>query len=107
MKKLNIRKNDQVVVITGNDKGTTGRVLEVYPKAMRVLVEGVNMRKKHEKPNQTNQQGGIIDIERPVHYSNVMLIDSDNKPTRVGKRIVERGGKTTSVRYAKTNQKEI
>lgn len=107
MKKLNIRKNDQVVVVTGNDKGIAGRVLEVYPKVMRVLVEGVNMRKKHEKPNQNNQHGGIIDIERPVHYSNVMLIDSDNKPTRVGKKTVERGGNTISVRYAKTNQKEI
>lgn len=107
MKKLNIKKNDQVMVITGNDKGNTGRVLEVYPKTMRVLVEGVNLRKKHERPNQYNQQGGIIELEKPVHYSNVMLVDSDNKPTRIGRKIEERGGKSTTVRYAKTNNKEI
>jgi len=101
--KLNIKKNDMVIVITGNDKGKIGRVLEVYPKVMRILVEGVNVRKKHSRPSQRNQKGGIVSKEMPVHYSNVMIVDSDKSPTRIGIRTEEKNGIQTTVRFAKTN----
>ena len=107
MTKLKIKKGDTVQVIAGNDKGATGRVLQVYPKTMRVLVEGVNIRKKHERPSQRNQQGGITSKEMPIHYSNVLLLDSDKNPTRVGIRVEEKGGTKVSVRYAKTNDKQV
>ena len=83
MKKLRIKKNDEVMVIAGNYKGKTGRVLEVYPKKDKVLVEGINVRKRHMRPNNQYPQGGIISKELPIHISNVMLIDSDGNPTRV------------------------
>lgn len=106
--KLKIKKGDSVVVIAGNDKNKAAkRVLEVYPKEMRVLVEGVNIRKKHTKPSQANPQGGIISKEMPIHYSNVMLLDSSKKPTRIGIKHEERDGKRIAVRYAKTDNKEI
>ena len=105
--KLRIKKGDIVQVISGNDKGTTGRVLEVYSEKMRVLVEGVSIRKKHEKPSQRNQKGGIVSKEMPVHYSNVMIIDSDKNPTRIGVRTEDKGGKDVIVRYAKTNDKDL
>lgn len=72
--KLKIKKNDSVKVLSGNSKGLTGRVLEVDPKNMRIVVEGVNVRKKHQRPNQANPQGGIIEKEMPIHYSNVEKI---------------------------------
>tara|TARA_B100000609_G_C16898452_1_gene273342 strand:+ start:204 stop:530 length:327 start_codon:yes stop_codon:yes gene_type:complete len=106
-KKFKIKKNDEVMVIAGNDKGSTGRVLDTNQKEQRVLVEGINMRKRHEKPSQTNQQGGIIEIERPIHCSNVMLLDSDGNPSKIGFRIEEKGNVKQSVRYAKTNGKNI
>lgn len=79
--KLKIKKGDTVKVITGDDKGKTGRVLELDQKKMRVLVEGVNIHTKHEKPNQRNQNGGIITTELPIHYSNVSLVEK-NKVTK-------------------------
>ncbi len=102
--KLKIIKGDVVQVISGNYKGETGRVLEVYPSKMRVLVEGINMRKRHTKPSQQNQQGGIIEMELPIHYSNVMILDSDKVPTRIGIRREENDGKTTPVRFARSNE---
>lgn len=105
--KLRIKKGDIVQVMTGKDIEKTGRVLEVYPKKMTLLVEGVNVRKRHTRPSQQNQQGGIIDKEMPIHYSNVQLLDSDKNPTRVGIKHEERDGRTVSVRYAKTNGSEI
>ena len=74
---------------------------------MRILVEGVNIRKKHQRPSQKNQTGGIISKEMPVHYSNVLLIDSDKLPTRAGVRFEEKDGKEITVRYAKTNDKNV
>ena len=74
--KLHVRKGDNVVVITGKDKGTKGRVLKVFTKESRVLVENVNMIKKHVKPNRKNQQGGIIQKEAPIHASNVMIFNA-------------------------------
>lgn len=83
--KLHVKKDDKVMVITGKDKGKTGRVIVAYPRENRVLVEGINMVKRHTKPSAQNQQGGIIEKEAPIHASNVMLIDpKSGKPTRIG-----------------------
>ena len=80
-----IKRNDQVIVIAGKDKGKTGRVLRVILEKQRVLVEGVGMVKKHVKPNpQRNTQGGILSQEAPIHISNVMVLDSEGRATRVG-----------------------
>jgi large subunit ribosomal protein L24 len=82
---MHVKKGDKVMVISGKDKGKTGTILEAYPKQSRVLVEGVNVVKKHSKPSQANPQGGIISQEAPVHVSNVMPIDpKTGTPTRVG-----------------------
>jgi len=105
--KMKIKKEDIVMVISGNFKGETGRVLGVYPKTQRVLVEGINLRKKHTRPNQQNQKGGILSKELPIHVSNVMLVDSDKNPTKIGFRKEEADGKSTLVRFAKTNDKKI
>ena len=93
MARVKIRKNDTVVVIAGKDKGARARVLRVMPQTDRVLVEGVNMIKRHTKPNpQRNIQGGIVERESPVHISNVQLLDpDDDKPTRVGTKVLEDG----------------
>jgi large subunit ribosomal protein L24 len=82
---MHVKKGDKVMVISGKDKGKTGVILEAYPKQSRVLVEGINVVKKHSKPSQANPQGGIISQEAPVHVSNVMPIDPKTvTPTRVG-----------------------
>jgi large subunit ribosomal protein L24 len=79
-----IRKDDEVIVISGRDKGTRGRVLKVLRDKDKVIVEGVGRVKKHQKPNQQFQQGGIIEKELPIHVSKVMLLDAkSDKPTRV------------------------
>ena len=97
--KLHVKKEDTVIVITGKDKGKKGRVLEAYPRQNRVLVEGVNLVKKHAKPSQANPQGGVLTQEASIHVSNVMLIDpKSGKPTRVGYKVLENGKK---VRVAK------
>ena len=100
MSKAKIRKNDTVVVISGKDKGARGRVLRVMPQTDRILVEGVNMVKRHTKPNpQKNIQGGIVERESPLHISNVAVLDPEtDKPTRVGARVLEDGRR---VRVAK------
>jgi large subunit ribosomal protein L24 len=90
MAKLHVKKGDKVQVISGKDKGKQGVILEAYPSRERVLVEGVNIVKKHSKPSQLNPQGGIIDMEAPIHVSNVMPLDpKTNEPTRVGYTIVD------------------
>ncbi|MDX1386343.1 MAG: 50S ribosomal protein L24 [bacterium] len=94
-----IRKNDQVMVTGGKDKGKMGRVLLIDKDGKRVLVEKVNMVKKHMKPTQKNPQGGVQEKEASIHISNVMLVDpKSGKPTRVGIKILEDGKK---VRFAK------
>lgn len=86
---MKIHKNDNVMVITGNDKGKSGKVLKVYPSDVKVIVEGINLKKRHTKPTQKNPQGGILEKEAPVHVSNVMLIDpKSNQPTRIGSQII-------------------
>jgi large subunit ribosomal protein L24 len=105
--KLKIKKNDIVEIIAGDDKGKKGRVLLVDPKKMNVLVEGVNIHIKHEKPSQQNQNGGRVEKEFPVHYSNVLVIDSDKKASRIGFRKEKKGSETVTVRYSKNNNKVI
>jgi large subunit ribosomal protein L24 len=95
---MHVKKGDKVMVITGKDKGKTGVILAAFPKKDRVLVEGVNIVKKHTKPNQANPQGGIVSQEAAIHVSNVMPIDpKTGEPTRVGYK-VENGKK---IRIAK------
>jgi len=85
---MHVEKGDKVRVISGKDKGKTGVILAAYPKESRVLVEGVNIVKKHVKPNQLNPQGGIVSQEAAIHVSNVMLIDpKSGETTRVGFKI--------------------
>jgi large subunit ribosomal protein L24 len=104
-KKLHIKKGDNVVVITGNSNGKKGKVLEVIRSTNRAIVEGVNMVKKHTKPNAANPQGGIIEKEAPVHISNLMIVDpKTGAPTRIGRRTGEDG---KLVRYAKKSGEEI
>ncbi len=105
--KLKIKKGDIVQVSTGVDKGKTGRVMLVYPKKMKILVEGVNIQKKHTRPTQADPKGGIKSKEMPIDYSNVMMLDSDKNPTRIGIKIQGEGKKKQSIRYAKTNQKDL
>jgi large subunit ribosomal protein L24 len=94
-----IRKGDQVMVISGKDRGKTGTVLAVMPKKERVTVEGLNMIKRHQRPTQTAagaRGGGVIEREGPIHVSNVMLVDpKDHRPTRVG--VVREGGQRQRV----------
>jgi large subunit ribosomal protein L24 len=103
--KLKIRKGDLVEVIAGDSKGKQGRVLEVFLKENRAIVEGANTVSKHTKPNATNPNGGIIKKEASLHISNIMLVDSKSgKPTRVG-RIKNAKGKL--IRIAKKSGEEI
>jgi large subunit ribosomal protein L24 len=103
--KLHVKKEDTVIVITGKDKGKKGRVIVAYPRENRVLVEGVNMVKKHTKPSPKNPQGGIIEQEAPIHVSNVMLVDpKSGLPTRVGYKVLDNGKK---VRVAKRSGEVI
>ncbi len=102
---MKIRKNDNVIVISGNSKGKTGKVLKVYPDRLRVIIEGVNIIKRHARPSQRNPQGGITQKEAAIHVSNVMLLDpKTSKPTRVGSKLVNDAttGKKTRVRVAVT-----
>jgi large subunit ribosomal protein L24 len=98
-----IKKGDKVVLLTGKDKGRIGPVLQVFPKDSRVLVEGLNIAQRHTKASQADPQGGIKNKEAPVHVSNVAIVDSNGKPTRVGFRMD--GDK--KVRFAKTTGEVI
>ena len=98
-----IKKGDRVVVLTGKDKGKTGNVTRVFPKESRVLVGGLNMVQRHTRPTQLDPQGGIKHKEAPLHLSNVAIVDSAGKPTRVGFRVD--GDK--KVRFAKTTGEVI
>ncbi|WP_227872150.1 50S ribosomal protein L24 [Paenibacillus albus] len=103
--KLHVKKDDTVMVITGKDKGKKGRVIAAYPRQNRVLVEGVNMVKKHTRPSQVNPQGGIIEQEAAIHVSNVMHIDpKSGKVTRIGYKVLDNGKK---VRIAKKSGEVI
>ena len=107
---MKIRKNDTVVVIAGNTKGKTGKVLKVFPKVNRVIVEGVNLRKRHTKPSQKNPQGGITEKEAAIHVSNVMILDpKTNTKTRIGSKLIidEKTGKKKSARISRSSGEMI
>jgi large subunit ribosomal protein L24 len=104
---MKIKKGDRVRVVSGKDRGKDGKVIEAYPDTNRVLVEGVNRIKKHTKITQTQrgaQSGGIVTQEAPINVSNVMVVDSDGKPTRVGYRTNDEGKR---VRISRRNGKDI
>jgi large subunit ribosomal protein L24 len=104
-KKIHIKKNDLVYVISGNYKGQKGRVLEVLRKENRAIVEGINMVSKHTKPNSKNPNGGIIKKEAPIHISNLLLIDPvSGKPTRIGRKL---NAENKLIRYSKKSGEEI
>ncbi len=108
--RLKIKKNDNVIIITGNEKGKTGKVLKVFPKKQRVIVEGVNIVKRHTRPSRNNPQGGIIRKEAPIHISNIMLIDpKTNVKTKIGSKIIfdENTGKKKIVRVSKKSGEMI
>ncbi len=103
---MKIKKEDNVVVISGNFKGKTGKILKVFPKKNRVIIEGVNLRKRHTKASQQNPQGGIIEKESPIEASNVMILDpKSNEATKIGKKIIidEKTGKKRSVRVSRVS----
>jgi large subunit ribosomal protein L24 len=104
---MKVRKGDTVLVIAGKDKGAKGKVIQAYPETGRVLVEGVNRIKKHTRISRTQrgaQSGGIVTQEAAIHVSNVMVVDSDGKPTRVGYRTNEDGKR---VRISRRTGKDI
>ena len=90
---MKIRKGDRVVVLAGKDRGKEGLVVRALPKEQKVVVEGVNVAKRHRKPTRSMEQGGIIDIEMPIHVSNVAIVGDDGKPAKVGYRIQPDGTK--------------
>jgi large subunit ribosomal protein L24 len=104
---VKVKKGDTVIVIAGKDKGAKGKVIASYPRQDKVLVEGVNRVKKHTRISTTQRgakTGGIVTQEAPIHVSNVMVLDSDGKPTRVGYRIDDNGQK---VRIARSTGKDL
>jgi large subunit ribosomal protein L24 len=106
---MRIKTGDEVIIIAGNDKGEQGTVQRVIPRKNRVVVSGINIVKKHQKPRptggRTQAQGGIIEFEAPIHVSNVMLVDPETgEPTRVGIRRDEDGRR---IRYAKKSGTEL
>lgn len=105
MAKLKIKKDDEVVVVTGRDRGKRGKVLRSLPAENRLIVEGVNMVKRHTKPSQADPQGGIKEKEASIHVSNVALVDpKSSRPTRVGFKVLGDGRK---VRVAKRSGEVI
>jgi|SRR3989442_16055 len=98
-----LKKNDRVRVMFGNHRGKEGKILKIFRDKQKVIVEGVNIIKKHQRPTQKNPQGGITQKEAPIHMSNVMLIDpKSNEPTRIGMQIIEdEAGNKKRMRYAK------
>ena len=105
---MKVHKGDTVLVIAGKDKGAKGKVLQAFPERNRVLVEGVNRMKKHTAQSQNERgasSGGIVTQEAAIHVSNVMVVDTDGTPTRIGYRVDEESGKR--VRISKRNGKDI
>ncbi len=105
MSKLNIKKGDNVVVISGDHKGEKGKIMMVDTEKQRAIVENVNLVSKHTKPNADNPKGGIIKKEAPIHVSNLKLVDGSGKPTRISRKKDEKTGK--SVRYSKNTGEVI
>ena len=103
--KIRLKKGDTVIVTTGKDKGKTGKVVAVHPTLNKVTVEGINIVKKHQKPNKAYPQGGIIDITKPIWVSKVAIVEpASKKPSRIGYKLDKDGSKT---RVFKSTGKEI
>ena len=96
--KMHVKKGDTVLVLSGNDKGKQGKVMSVDVKSQRAIVEGVRIVSKHTRPNADHPQGGIIKQEAPIHISNLMVVDKNGKPSRIGRKQDENG---KLVRYSK------
>jgi len=106
MAKIKIKKNDTVMVSTGNSKGVKGKVIKVYPKENRAMVEGANLVSKHTKPNAASPQGGIVKQEAKIHVSNLVFVDpKSGEATKVGRKLDEKSGKI--VRYSKKSGEVI
>jgi|TARA_B110000495_G_scaffold98753_1_gene85407 large subunit ribosomal protein L24 len=106
MTKIKIKKNDIVIVTTGNSKGVKGKVVKVLPKENRAMVEGANLVSKHTKPNAASPQGGIVKQEATIHISNLVMVDpKSGEATKVGRKIDEKSGKI--VRYSKNSGEVI
>lgn len=104
---MKIKKNDNIIVIAGKDKGKTAKVVRAFPKADLIIVEGVNMRKKHERARKSNSKGQIIEKAMPIHVSNVMLLE-DKKGVRTGKKMIGLPGQgEKKVRISRKSGKEI
>jgi large subunit ribosomal protein L24 len=105
---MQVKKGDTVYVRAGDNKGKTGRVLHVDIKKNKVVVEGVNLKKRHQRPTQKNQKGGIISLEAPIHLSNVALYNSSlGQPTKVSMKTIEDGGRKSRVRVCRKTGEEI
>ena len=103
--KMNVRKGDDVIVIAGKDKGKEGQVIKVLPSESRVIVQGVNVVKRHTKPSAENPQGGIVKKEVSIHVSNIMHRDPESgKPTRIGRKLLKDGQK---IRFSKKSGSTI
>ncbi|MDG1881239.1 MAG: 50S ribosomal protein L24 [Schleiferiaceae bacterium] len=100
MAKFHIKTGDTVMVIAGTSKGKSGKIIRMIPKQSRAVVEGLNMVTKHQKPSASSPQGGIAKMEAPIHVSNLMLVDGAGNPTRIGRKVNEKG-ETSS--FAKKN----
>ncbi len=106
--KIRLKKGDTVMVLAGKDKGKTGTIVTVHPRDNKVTVEGINIVKKHQKPNRAYPQGGIIELTKPIWVSKVGIVDpSTKKPTRIGYKLDEKGDKASKVRVFKASGKEI
>ncbi len=106
MTRIKIKKNDIVIVTTGNSKGVKGKVVKVLPKENRAIVEGVNLVSKHTKPNAASPQGGIVKQEATIHISNLVMVDpKSGQATKVGRKIDKKSGKI--VRYSKNSGEVI
>jgi large subunit ribosomal protein L24 len=103
MLKTHLKKNDRVKVISGNHRGKEGKILKIFRSKKSVIVEGVNIIKRHTRPTQKNPQGGITQKEAPIHISNIMLIDpKSNEPSRIGMQIItDDSGNKKRMRYGK------
>lgn len=91
MAKFHIKTGDTVMVIAGTSKGKSGKIIRMIPKQSRAVVEGLNMVTKHQKPSASSPQGGIAKMEAPIHVSNLMLVDGAGNPTRIGRKVNEKG----------------
>jgi len=106
--RLFVRKGDMVLVLSGNDRGKRGKVLKVFPELNRVVLEGIAFMKRHTKPNVKAPQGGIVERERAIHASKVMVIDpKTGEPTRIGHKIFEVDGRKQRMRFSKKSGETI